>query len=247
MDSREITIPELVVDPRAPLVIAPPLRGAGWVNANGCCLADTPHRATRLVVDGSQYVKPETFAIDWVRLEGGRQWTGDGAQNEQHFAFGADVVAVAEGTVVAVRDDMPEETPRQPPVAVQHAADYAGNHVVVQMQPEVWAIYAHLQPGSISVGVGERVTTGQRLGGLGNSGNTTDPHLHFQISDGPDALSSNSLPFVFDRYTLAGTVAPEAMVAAYTDPSAPREVPIEGPPHAQSGTHPLVLTVQDFR
>jgi murein DD-endopeptidase MepM/ murein hydrolase activator NlpD len=208
-----------------------------------------------LAIDGTHYVKPETFAIDWVRLQGGRQWTGAGAQNEQHFAFGADVVAVAEGTVVSVRDDMPEETPRQPLVAVQHVGDYAGNHVVVRLQPreqpfafgDVWAIYAHLQPGSIPVRVGERVTTGQPLGRLGNTGNTSDPHLHFQLSDGPEPLASNSLPFVIDHYTLAGTVDPAAMVAAYTDPSAPREVRIEGTPLAQSGTHPLVLTVQDFR
>ncbi len=203
----------------------------------------------------THYVKPETFAIDWVRLQGGRQWTGVGAQNEQHFAFGADVVSVAEGTVVSVRDDMPEETPRQPPVAVKHADDYAGNRVVVRMQPheqhfalgEVWATYAHLQPGSIPVRMGERVTPGQRLGRLGNSGNSTDPHLHFQLSDGPDVLTANSLPFVIDRYTLAGTVDTETFVAAYTDRSAPTEVRLVGTPHAQSGTYPLVLTVQDFR
>jgi hypothetical protein len=254
VDGREITAPELVVDPRLPLLIAPPLRGAGWVNANGCCVAETPHRATRLAIDGTHYVKPETFAIDWVRLQGGRQWTGDGTQNAQHFAYSVDVVSVADGTVVSVRDDMPDETPRQPPIAVRHVDDYSGNHVVVQFQPhesdfaprDVWALYAHLQPGSISVRVGERVTAGQRLGRLGNTGNSTDPHLHFQLSDGPDALSSNSLPFVFDRYTLAGTVAPEEMVAAYTDPGAPREVRIVGAPQAQSGTYPLVLTVQDF-
>jgi murein DD-endopeptidase MepM/ murein hydrolase activator NlpD len=131
-------------------------------------------------------------------------------------------------------------------VAVQHPGDYAGNHVVVEIAPGVFATYAHLQPGSLAVRVGERVTPGQRLGRLGNSGNTTAPHLHFQISDGPDIVTANSLPFVFDRYTLAGTVDAETVVPAFTEPSAPALV-IAGPPQAQSATYPLVLTVQDFR
>jgi hypothetical protein len=246
VDSRVIAGPELAVDPRPPLVIAPPLRGPGWFNANGCCLAETPHRAARLAVDGARYAKFETFAIDWLQLQGGRLFTGDGSQNEQYFAFGAEVVSVADGMVVAVRDDMPEETPNQPPVAVHHPQDYAGNRVVVQLQPDVWVTYAHLQPGSVAVRVGDRVTAGQLLGRLGNTGNSTAPHLHFQLSDGPDVLTSNSLPYVFDRYTLAGTVDQERLVAAFTDPSTP-SVPLTGSPAAQTGTYPLALTVQDFR
>ena len=243
-DSREVIGPDLTVDPRSPVVIAPPLRGAGWLNGNGCCLADTPHRAARLPVDGARLVKFETFAIDWLRLQDGRSYAGDGTRNEQYFAFGAEILSVADGTVVSVRDGMPEEAPHQPTVAVQHPADYAGNHVVVQIQPDVFAFYAHLQPGSVAVQVGERVTTGQLLGLLGNTGNTTEPHLHFQLSDGPDIFAANNLPFVFDRYTLAGTLDPERITGLF-DPSAP-PVSVVGPPQIQTGTHPLVLTVQDF-
>ena len=82
--------------------------------------------------------------------------------------------------------------------------------------PAVWVTYAHLQPGSIPVALGDRVTTGQLLGRLGNTGNSTGPHLHFQLADGPDVLTSNSLPFVFDRYTLAGAIDPVAAEAAMT-------------------------------
>ena len=103
--SREIAGPELAVDPFAPVVIAPPLRGTGWINANGCCDA-SDHRSIRLAVDGSRIVKPETFAIDWMRIEDGRLYTGDGTRNEDYFAFGAEVHAVADGTVAFVRDGM---------------------------------------------------------------------------------------------------------------------------------------------
>jgi hypothetical protein len=159
--SRAVAGPELTVDARLPMVIAPPLRGNGWLDGNGCCDAFSVHRSPRVVVDGARLVKPETFAIDWVRIDNGKLWAGDGTRNEQYFAFGAEVVAVAEGTVVSVRDDMPEETPRQPPAAVKGPGDYLGNHVVVQIRADVWAVYAHLQPGSTPVRAGERVATGQ--------------------------------------------------------------------------------------
>src|SRR4051794_36133355 len=75
---------------------------------------------------------------------------------------------------------VPEEMPTQPPVAVRHVDDYSGNHVVVKLHPQeqqlefgyVWALYAHLQPGSIPVHVGDQVTTGQLLGRLGKTGNS---------------------------------------------------------------------------
>ena len=98
--SRRIDGPELAVDPREPVVVAPPLRGAGWFTASGCCVAGgyvAPHRAGRMAVDGARYLKNEAFAVDWVRLRGGRFAEGDGTRNEQHLAFGAEVVAAAAG------------------------------------------------------------------------------------------------------------------------------------------------------
>jgi Peptidase family M23 len=207
--SHEIVGPELAVDPFAPLVIAPPLRGSGWLNANGCCAASA-HRSARLAVDGARLVKIETFAIDWIRLEGPRFYAGDGTRNEDYFGFGTEVLAVGDGTVAFVRDGIPEETPNEPPTTVHQPLDYGGNEVVLELAPGVYAFYAHLQPGSIRVQVGETVTTGQILGLLGNTGNSTAPHLHFQLADGTDVLTATSLPFVIDAWTLAGTVAPES-------------------------------------
>ena len=139
------------------------------------------------------------FAIDWIRLEDNRLFTGDGTRNEDYFAFGAEVLAVADGTVVFVRDGMPEDTPNEPPTTLHQPLDYGGNEVVLEIAPGVYAFYAHLQPGSIRVQIGETVTTGQVLGLLGNTGNSTAPHLHFQLADGPDVLTATSLPFVIDH------------------------------------------------
>ena len=95
-----------------------------------------------------------------------------------------------------------------------------------RLAPGVYAFYAHLQPGSIRVQVGETVTTGQVLGLLGNTGNSTAPHLHFQLADGPDVLTATSLPFVLDHWTLAGTIDPA---------STPSDVRVAGTPAAANG------------
>ena len=235
--SREIAGPELVVNPFVPVVVAPPLRGAGWANANGCC--DTSaHRSFRIAVDGSRLVSPETFAIDWVRLEGNQLFAGDGTRNEDYFGFGAEIYAVADGTVVFVRDGIAEETPNEPPTTLHQPIDYGGNEVVIEIAPGVFAFYAHMQPGSLRVRAGETVTTGQVIGLLGDTGNSTAPHLHFELIDSPDTgLTATSLPFVIDEWTLAGTVSPESTAT---------DVQIVGTAEAQTKTLPLDQTVADF-
>jgi hypothetical protein len=236
--------PDLAVDGRAALVLAPPLRGEGWLNGSGCCWM-TPHRIARLVVDGSRYINPETFAIDWLQLRDGRLFEGDGSRVEQWYGYGAELLAVADGTVVHVRDGMPEESPNQPPANVRTTADYQGNSVVLEIRPGVFAVYAHLQPGSVRVKVGDQVTAGQVLGLLGNTGNSSAPHLHFGIQDGPEILTSNSLPFVFDRYTLQGMITEAQLDAVSTGPD-PAPVSLGGSVAEQADTHPLYLTVIGF-
>jgi murein DD-endopeptidase MepM/ murein hydrolase activator NlpD len=109
----------------------------------------------------------------------------------------------------------------------------------------VFAAYAHLQPGSLRVRVGDRVRTGQVLGLLGNTGNSSAPHLHFGLQDGPDILTSNSLPFVFDCYLLQGVIADEDLESASTGPD-PAPVSLGGPAAPQVATYPLYLTVTGF-
>jgi hypothetical protein len=234
--------PELRVDPRAATVIAPPLRGDGWLAGNGCCSPASIHRSLRIAVDGERIGKQETFAIDWVRLREGRLFEGDGSEREQWFGFGAEVLAVADGAVVAIQEGRPEEVPLRPVENVHQPGDYGGNSVTLEIAPGVFAFYGHLQPGTIAVAVGDRVATGQVLGLLGNTGNSTAPHLHFGLLDDPDPLVGESLPMAFDHWTLEGTVSPEA----FFDESGQASLAPVGTPEEQSASLQLFLDVADF-
>ena len=167
------------------------------------------HRSTILPANGA-YVAPEIFAVDYIRMVNGRFYEGDGTQNTDWFGYGAPIHAVAGGKVVSVVNDRPEVPPftvTEDNPTVTKPSDFGGNGVVVKIRPGVFAHYYHLQPGSVRVEVGQRVRTGQKLGLLGNSGNTEGPHLHFGINEGRSPLTSNSLPFEIDRFRFEGTAA----------------------------------------
>jgi murein DD-endopeptidase MepM/ murein hydrolase activator NlpD len=85
-------------------------------------------------------------------------------------------------------------------------SDFGGNHVFLQIAPNVFALYVHLQPGSLTVDVGDVVKAGARIARIGNSGPSGGPHLHFGLANKPDLFAGRSLPFVFERFTLVGAI-----------------------------------------
>lgn len=196
------TVAPVTVQPRTPVVVAPPLRGPQWWDANGCC-GMTPHRMAINPIDGALW-GAERYAVDYVQLlPDGRLFTGDVADTASYAYFGADVHAVADGPVVAVLDGLPEQVPGKSPTGLR-LDQYGGNHVVQDIGGGNYAFYAHLKTGSVAVKPGDRLSTGQVLGSLGNSGNTDAPHLHFHVMGSPDPLKADGLPFVFDSFRLTG-------------------------------------------
>ena len=189
---------------RAPVVISPPMRGDGWLAANGPSNT-SGHRRALIPVDGGAHIA-QRFAIDWVQLrEDGRTFTGDRLDNKNYRCYGVEALAVADATVVAVKDGIPENVPgvtsRAVPITMETVG---GNHVILDLGNQRYAFYAHLQQGKISVKVGDKVRRGQVLGLVGNSGNSTEPHLHFHISDANSPLGSDGLPFAFPSFEVQG-------------------------------------------
>jgi hypothetical protein len=202
--SLEVDAPEVTINRQPAIVLMPPLRGNGWLAAAGCCKPNI-HRDLRVAIDGRRIETGETFAIDWNRVKNDKIYDGDGKKLEQHYAFGQDVLAVADGTVVSIHDGMPDETPFQM-MLPKAKEDYGGNHVILKIAPNVFAIYGHLQRGSVTVKVGDSVKAGVLLAKIGNTGPSEGPHLHFGLSNKPNFLSGRSLPFVFDSFTSVGAI-----------------------------------------
>jgi hypothetical protein len=187
------------------IVISPPLSGGGWVNGNGCCLEIGPHRFVTNPMNG--VLDPsETFAIDWIKVDAhGLAYRTDGKKPEDWFGYGAEILAVAPGKVVEVMRDLPNVDPGKNPDGLT-IAQIAGNRVIIDIGSGRYVMYAHLAPGSTQLQVGDYVRQGQKIGLLGNTGNSSGPHLHFQVMDRPSSLDDTSLPFEFDRMTLEGRV-----------------------------------------
>jgi hypothetical protein len=202
--TREVEGPDLTVSRFRALTIQPPLRGPGWAAINGCCTPNA-HRNAR-VAAGTRIGTPETFAIDFVRVNDNRFYQGDGKTDAQYPYFGAPVYAVAAGTVVAIHDGMDESIPFQPPTTLHKPEDFGGNYVLIRQAAGVYAFYAHLQKGSVGVAVGQKVPAGTVIGRVGNSGNSTNPHLHFALLDRPDFLTGYSLPFIFPGFVMSGHI-----------------------------------------
>jgi biotin carboxyl carrier protein len=194
--------PEVAINRRAATVIKPPVKGDGWLSTSACCTPNV-HRDLRVAVNGRRIETPETFAVDWALLKGDRVYEGDGSRNDQFYVYGADVYAVANGTVVSVQDGKPDAAPNKA-MTPKTLSDFGGNQVMLEIAPKVYAVYAHLQPGSLRVKVGDTVKVGATLAKIGNTGPSLGPHLHFGLLNRPDLFTGRSLPFVIDRYTLAG-------------------------------------------
>jgi hypothetical protein len=196
-----VTSPPIRISSETAIVLTPPFKGDGWVDLNGCCLEIGPHRFVTNPTNGS--LDPsEQFAIDWIKIdEHGKAFRGDGKKSEDWLCYGVDILAVADGTVVEATRDLPDQPPGVAPSNIT-VPEIAGNHVILDLGEGRYAMYAHLAPHRVTVHVGDDVRAGDKLGLLGNSGNTTGPHLHFQISDRPSTLDTTSLPFVFEAMLL---------------------------------------------
>ena len=202
--SLEVDAPEVAINRQPAIVIRPPLKGEGWLATTACCKPNV-HRDLRVAIDGVRIETAETFAIDWARVKNDRLFDGEGNRVEQYYGFGEDVLAVADGTVVYIHDGMPDETPSVLMVP-KSKSDYGGNNVIVEIAPRVFAWYAHLRQGSLTVKVGDAVKAGAPIAKLGNTGPSEGPHLHFGLLNKPDPIAGRSLPFVFDNFTLDGAL-----------------------------------------
>lgn len=189
----------------SPITYRAPVNGRWFVVASGD------------VSQHHRWVVSSEYALDIARMNADmRTYTGDGTHFSDYVTFRQPVVAVADGVVVAIRNDRAENeaTLRQPGEAfdaymqrvvetqqatiMQGGFDaVVGNYVLIRHASGEHSLYAHLHQSSVRVNVGDTVTAGAQIAEAGSSGNSTEPHLHFQLIDGPDLNTARGLPITF--------------------------------------------------
>ncbi|HEY3784320.1 MAG TPA: M23 family metallopeptidase [Steroidobacteraceae bacterium] len=167
---------------------------------------------------GHRWVLPEEFAFDIARLgKGGLTHAGNGTRFSDYYAYGSPVYAAAAGRVIVAHDGEQED-----PKAMRQPAEtqemyvkrlqaeqetrlktglggIAGNYLMLDHGNGEYSLYAHLKPSSVLVRVGQSVRESEPLGRLGSSGNSTEPHLHFQLCDRPAPLQCAGIPIAFKQ------------------------------------------------
>jgi hypothetical protein len=215
---------EASVDLRPPVVLSPPLAGARWAAVGSCC--DGPHRRALQPVDGSLHLA-QRFAIDFNRLDAEyRSAAGDPSLSSSSPSYGQPVLAVADAVVVTAIDRYQDQIPYAPTQVPLEEVE--GNRVILDLGDGRFALYAHLKPGSVTVREGEQVRPGQVIGEVGNSGNSSGPHLHFHVMDSASGLAADGLPYVFTAFDLMGTAPPLEEILVLDQEQAPLPIDTEG-------------------
>jgi murein DD-endopeptidase MepM/ murein hydrolase activator NlpD len=141
----------------------------------------------------------QRFAYDLVIAHDGRTHRGSGHQNTDYFCFGQPVLAPADGRVVAAVDGIEGNRP-----GLMNERKPFGNHVVLEHEAGEFSFLAHLQKNSVVVAVGEQVHAGQILGRCGNTGRSSEPHLHFHLQNEAGVGKGEGLPAQFHDYLADG-------------------------------------------
>ncbi|MBN2615243.1 MAG: M23 family metallopeptidase [Bacteroidales bacterium] len=199
----------------SPLIIASPVKGERLLFINQ---STSLYHFDALIFLNDEVYGPERFAFDNVQYNNTYTdiYTGDPTVNTSYDIYGDTIYAVAAGTIEKVTDGRPENHGNQADVVFHSANEYAGNYLIQKIGTDRYAYYCHIIPGKIFVSAGDQVTEGQPLALLGNSGNSTAPHLHFHVADGVEFWTSHGIPIVLKKYTKTGD--------AFTGPVSPYEV-----------------------
>jgi hypothetical protein len=235
---------DVTVDNQPVVVIGPPLSGERYISADSCCDA-TRHTRAAMAINGRLWIA-QRYAVDWEQLDaGGHIYVGPREKLASYTIFGKSVLAVADATVVSAVNDQPEQVPGEFPKNI--SLDQAdGNNVILDLGAGRFALYAHMQPGSVRVKAGDHVKLGQVVGLVGDSGNSIVPHLHFQVMQAPRSLSCNGLPYEVGSFEVAGKTPGTAAFDEAEEKGTPLAVTPFSPPQQVKNAMPLDQLIVTF-
>lgn len=170
-----------------------PFQGV-WTVVNGGVTKEFSH---------SWEINSQRYAYDFIILNNeGKSHFGDATTPSNYFCYGKKIFAPADGVVVEVRKDCGDSIIMGGGKTDPFIKDIRGNYIVIKHADKEYSCLAHLMPDSITVSVGEHVKRKQQIALCGNSGNTSEPHLHFQIQNGKNFFFSAGLPIHFEQITV---------------------------------------------
>lgn len=142
----------------------------------------------------------QRYAYDFLVLDdSGKSYICDGKKAVDYNCYGKEILAPADGEVIEAVSNYPDSLILGNGQVDCSARDIRGNHILIRHSEGEYSLLAHLQPGSIVVKIGDTVKRGQTIARCGNSGNSSEPHLHFQLQDGTSFSNSAGLPIEFEN------------------------------------------------
>lgn len=200
-----------------PIIVDFPLRGE-WV---------VPNTPAKVIPSHGTDEFGQRYAYDFVMIDWNRKgspfyhgsnirYYGMGVKLDECYGWGQEIYAPCGGKVVTARDGVSERKRvhmlRDLAIVLKNSLlfrpekhdinNLVGNHIIIKCGDETYALLAHLQNGSIEVVEGQEIKKGDFLGRVGHSGNSTAPHLHFQLMDNPDLYSAKGIPCAFNQYKI---------------------------------------------
>ncbi len=154
-------------------------------------------------VDKNYHVASDTqkYAYDILIIKNGSSYKGDPSLNESYYAFGKDIIAPCDGKIVQVITGVPDNVPTE-----MNPEQVTGNTVVLETVNQEYILFAHLKLGSIVVQEGQLVKQGDLLGHCGNSGNSTEAHLHLSLQNQTNMFGATGGKLLFERILVNGEI-----------------------------------------
>lgn len=162
-----------------------PFNGSWYVVWGGRTLSENYHAS----------LSDQRFAIDVVQLENGATHLGNGTQNDDYYCYGETLHAPESGKVVKIKNSVAENIPGQ-----TNGNELFGNYVIIDHGNDEFSVLAHMITNSIVVNVDDIVVKGEMIGLTGNSGNSTEPHLHYHLQNKPSISHGKGLLAQFKNY-----------------------------------------------
>jgi murein DD-endopeptidase MepM/ murein hydrolase activator NlpD len=142
----------------------------------------------------------QRWAYDLLVTRDGRSFHGDGKNLTDYYAYGRPILSPATGIVRRSFDDDPDV----PAGKLADGTNPCGNHLVLEVASNEFLFICHIQPQSIAVIAGDHVTAGQIIGRVGNSGNTSQPHVHLHLQTTAEPVTGEAIPLFFHEYRVDG-------------------------------------------